>query len=215
LFIKGSKAGEYLGQCRLYPENLRLWNGKRNLRGITGLIQVDTETPAYMTEYVATRWYRAPEIMLVLKSYSKAVDIWALGCILGELLGRKPMFGGKDYVDQLNLIMNVCGTPEQDTLEKMCSQRALKYINGLKRKERIDFKTMFQDATQKSIDLIDILVEFDPDKRPSIEEILEHPYLENYHDGDDEPSHLKHLDFSFELLEEEKDIRDAIRSKVV
>ena len=55
---------------------------------------------AALTEYVVTRWYRAPEIMLGQRTYTKAVDIWSVGCILGELLRRKPLFAGTDYMDQ-------------------------------------------------------------------------------------------------------------------
>ena len=66
-----------------------------------------------MTEYVATRWYRAPEIMLSWKEYTKAIDVWSVGCIFAELLGRKPLFPGKDYIHQLNLITDVIGTPDE------------------------------------------------------------------------------------------------------
>jgi mitogen-activated protein kinase 7 len=71
----------------------------------------------FMTEYVATRWYRAPEIMLSFKSYTKAIDMWSVGCIFAELLGGKPLFKGRDYVDQLNQILNILGTPDDATLK--------------------------------------------------------------------------------------------------
>ena len=57
---------------------------------------VDDESVTHMTEYVATRWYRAPEIMLSFRRYGTAIDVWSIGCILGELLGGKPMFKGKE-----------------------------------------------------------------------------------------------------------------------
>jgi serine/threonine protein kinase len=63
----------------------------------------------FMTEYVATRWYRAPEIMLSWKEYSNKIDVWSVGCIMAELLGRKPLFPGKDYMHQLHLIMDILG----------------------------------------------------------------------------------------------------------
>ena len=65
-----------------------------------------------MTEYVVTRWYRAPELILT-RSYDSSIDIWAAGCILAEMLGRKPIFPGKDYVDQLQVICKLIGTPSE------------------------------------------------------------------------------------------------------
>lgn len=62
-----------------------------------------------MTEYVATRWYRAPEIMLTFKQYTKAIDVWSVGCILAEMLSGKPLFPGRDYHHQLTLILDVLG----------------------------------------------------------------------------------------------------------
>jgi mitogen-activated protein kinase 7 len=76
-----------------------------------------------MTEYVATRWYRAPEIMLAFRNYTKAIDMWSVGCILAELLGQKPLFKGRDYVDQLNQILGVLGTPDDQTLSRIGSDR--------------------------------------------------------------------------------------------
>lgn len=57
-----------------------------------------------LTEYVATRWYRAPEIMLSYRRYTTAIDVWSVGCILAELLGGKPVFKGKEYVFFTHLI---------------------------------------------------------------------------------------------------------------
>ncbi len=62
-----------------------------------------------MTEYVVTRWYRAPEIMLSCQEYTKAIDVWSLGCIFAELLGTKPLFPGDDYIHQLRLIVDLLG----------------------------------------------------------------------------------------------------------
>lgn len=60
-----------------------------------------------MTEYVVTRWYRAPELLLNCSEYTGAIDIWSVGCILGEMMTRQPLFPGKDYVHQLRLITEV------------------------------------------------------------------------------------------------------------
>lgn len=63
------------------------------------------------TEYVITRWYRSPEVILKASKYTKAVDIWSVGCIFAELLGRTPLFPGEDYLDQIQRTIAVLGTP--------------------------------------------------------------------------------------------------------
>ncbi|KIH60785.1 hypothetical protein ANCDUO_08952 [Ancylostoma duodenale] len=83
-----------------------------------------------MTGYVATRWYRAPEIMLNWMHYTQTVDVWSVGCILAELVSRKPMFPGDDHIDQLTRIMGVVGTPSADFLSKIQSEEARNYISS-------------------------------------------------------------------------------------
>jgi serine/threonine protein kinase len=91
----------------LRPSNLLL-NAKCDLKiGDFGLARTTTETD-FMMEYVVTRWYRAPELLLNCCEYTKAIDMWSVGCIFGEMVIREPLFPGKDYVDQLRLITEVC-----------------------------------------------------------------------------------------------------------
>jgi mitogen-activated protein kinase 15 len=66
-----------------------------------------------MTEYVATRWYRAPEILLGSQKYSKAVDVWSVGCILGELVNRKAIFPGTSTLNQIEKVMELLGKPKK------------------------------------------------------------------------------------------------------
>ncbi|XP_058084498.1 mitogen-activated protein kinase homolog MMK2 isoform X2 [Magnolia sinica] len=90
----------------LKPSNLLL-NANCDLRiGDFGLARTTSETD-FMTEYVVTRWYRAPELLLNCSEYTAAIDIWSVGCILGEIMTREPLFPGKDYVHQLRLITEI------------------------------------------------------------------------------------------------------------
>lgn len=90
----------------LKPSNLLL-NANCDLKiGDFGLARTTSETD-FMTEYVVTRWYRAPELLLNCSEYTAAIDIWSVGCILGEIATREPLFPGKDYVHQLRLITEV------------------------------------------------------------------------------------------------------------
>ncbi|MBA0656053.1 hypothetical protein Goklo_008451 [Gossypium klotzschianum] len=91
----------------LKPSNLLL-NANCDLKiGDFGLARATSETD-FMTEYVVTRWYRAPELLLNCSEYTAAIDIWSVGCILGEIMTRQPLFPGKDYVHQLRLITECC-----------------------------------------------------------------------------------------------------------
>ncbi|KAF9532060.1 CMGC/MAPK protein kinase [Crepidotus variabilis] len=141
-----------------------------------------------MTEYVATRWYRAPEIMLSFKMYTKAIDIWAVGCILAELLTGRPLFPGRDYSHQLDLILDVIGTPSLDEFYAITSRRSRDYIRALPIRKKRPFPTLFPHASAEAIDFLSKTLTFDPKKRMTTDEALEHPYLSAYHDPEDEPT---------------------------
>lgn len=90
----------------LKPSNLLL-NANCDLKICDfGLARTTSETD-FMTEYVVTRWYRAPELLLNCSEYTAAIDVWSVGCILMEIIRREPLFPGKDYVQQLALITQV------------------------------------------------------------------------------------------------------------
>uniref|UniRef100_A0AAX7TJY2 Mitogen-activated protein kinase n=1 Tax=Astatotilapia calliptera TaxID=8154 RepID=A0AAX7TJY2_ASTCA len=109
----------------LKPSNL-LINTTCDLKicdfGLARIADPEHDHTGFLTEYVATRWYRAPEIMLNSKGYSKSIDIWSVGCILAEMLSNKPIFPGKHYLDQLNHILAL------DLLGRMLTFNPIKRI---------------------------------------------------------------------------------------
>jgi len=141
----------------------------------------------FMTEYVATRWYRAPEIMLTFKQYTKAIDVWSVGCILAEMLSGRPLFPGRDYHHQLTLILEVLGTPTLDEFYAINSRRSRDYLRALPFRKKRPFAQLYPNASALAVDFLTKCLTFDPKKRLTVEQALEHPYLEAYHDESDEP----------------------------
>lgn len=174
----------------------------------------NTGAAGFMTEYVATRWYRAPEIMLSFANYTTAIDIWSVGCVLAELLGGRPIFKGKDYIDQLNIVLHFLGTPSDSTLRRVGSPRAQDYIRSLPFSSGIPFKTLFPTANPLAIDLLGKLLAFDPTERITCEEALKHPYLAVWHEESDEPFCAQKFDFGFESEESEEGMRRLIVEEV-
>ncbi|KAI0367000.1 kinase-like protein [Pilatotrama ljubarskyi] len=152
-----------------------------------GFNSAPDENPTIMTEYVATRWYRAPEIMLVYKAYNTAIDVWSIGCIMAELMMGRPLFKGKDYVDQLNKILDVLGSPDDAVISRIASPKAQAYIRSLPFKKRVPFEKLIPTADAQAVDLLTKLLQFDPAERITVAEALEHPWLSAYHDVSDEP----------------------------
>lgn len=197
----------------LKPSNLLL-NSNCDLKicdfGLARSIASSEDNFGFMTEYVATRWYRAPEIMLTFQEYTTAIDVWSVGCILAEMLSGKPLFPGRDYHNQLWLIIEVLGTPNMEDYYNIKLKRAREYIRSLPFRKKIPFTNFFPDANPLAIDLLENLLTFNPAKRISVGNALNHPYLKLYHDPEDEPIAEKIPEdfFDFDKMKDELGIPD-------
>lgn len=140
-----------------------------------------------LTEYVATRWYRAPEIMLTSKLYTKAIDVWSIGCILAEMFSSRVLFPGRHYIDQLNLILDVLGSPNQEELDTISNYNARGFLERQPHRPKMPWEQLYPCVDPKGLDLLDKLLCFVPSKRITVEEALAHPYLDQYYDPNDEP----------------------------
>ncbi|CAN1778261.1 Mitogen-activated protein kinase 4 [Linum perenne] len=148
----------------LKPSNLLL-NANCDLKiGDFGLARTTSETD-FMTEYVVTRWYRAPELLLNCSEYTAAIDIWSVGCILGEVMTREPLFPGKDYVHQLRLITELIGSPDDASLGFLRSDNARRYVRQLPQFRKQNFSTRFPSMSPGAVDLLEKMLVFDPNKR--------------------------------------------------
>jgi mitogen-activated protein kinase 7 len=137
-----------------------------------------------------------------------------VGCILAELLGGRPFFKGRDYVDQLNQILHYLGTPNEETLSRIGSPRAQEYVRNLPFMAKVPFQRLFPNANPDALDLLDRMLAFDPSSRISVEEALEHRYLAIWHDASDEPACPTTFDFHFEVVEDVQEMRKMILDEV-
>uniref|UniRef100_A0A673WZB5 Mitogen-activated protein kinase n=1 Tax=Salmo trutta TaxID=8032 RepID=A0A673WZB5_SALTR len=134
-----------------------------------------------------------------LKGYTKSIDIWSVGCILAEMLSNRPIFPGKHYLDQLNHILGILGSPSQEDLNCIINIKARNYLLSLPLRCKVPWNSLFPKADPKALDLLDKMLTFNPHKRIEVEAALAHPYLEQYYDPTDEPVTEAPFKFDMEL----------------
>lgn len=151
-----------------------------------------------LMEYVTTRWYRPPEGLMLATHYTSAVDVWSVGCILAELILRRPLFPGKHNYDQLDQIFSILGTPPKEQIDKIQNEKYRNYLKNLPNKESKAFTEIFANANPQAIDMIERMLVLDPEKRLTVDEALAHPYLAPLHDPEDEPTCSKQFEDDFD-----------------
>eukprot|EP00953_Heterococcus_sp_UTEX-ZZ885_P035505 18329-Heterococcus_DN1.PRE.1 len=178
----------------------------------------DEEVDDPMTEHVVTRWYRPPELMLCPDGlYTYAVDLWSVGCIFAELLGRQPLFPGNNFVDQLTLIFGVIGSPSAEEVAHIRNNQARRFLESVAGKPKVPYASLFPQASEyyavsgrTAGHIADTavtaksrarLLVFDPPKRLSVSEALDHPYFEALRQSEgakEDPVMPPGLQFDFE-----------------
>ncbi|CAI0545355.1 unnamed protein product [Linum tenue] len=199
------RSNQGLSEEHCQPSNLLL-NANCDLKICDFGLARPTSENEFMTEYVVTRWYRAPELLLNSQDYTAAIDVWSVGCIFMELMNRKPLFPGKDHVHQMRLLTELLGTPSESELGFVRNEDARKYIRQLSPHPRQPLAKLFPHVHPLAMDLVDKMLTFDPTRRITVEEALAHPYLERLHDIADEPVCTESFSFDFEqqpLVEEQ------------
>lgn len=157
---------------------------------------------ATLTDYIATRWYRAPEVILSWKQYTGAVDVWSVGCILAELIRRKVLLPAASEQEMMHMVIDLLGTPSNDLIDLIDDDDNRQFMRQLPKRKGADFRELFKGwPNDDAIDLIERMLTFDPKKRITVEEALAHPYMKNLHFEDDEPvgDPVSRFDFDFEL----------------
>lgn len=138
-------------------------------------------SPAPYTDYISTRWYRAPECLMTDGYYNEKMDIWGFGCVLFELITKKPLFPGKDELDQIHRINNILGTPKPEVLERFRSQATHMEIN-FQAKHGTGFEKYLPSGCPQDLkDLLKKLLAYDHNERITAENAIKHDYFAEFH----------------------------------
>uniref|UniRef100_H0WX85 non-specific serine/threonine protein kinase n=1 Tax=Otolemur garnettii TaxID=30611 RepID=H0WX85_OTOGA len=163
----------------LKPENLLCMGPDLVKIADFGLAREIRSRPPY-TDYVSTRWYRAPEVLLRSTNYSSPIDVWAVGCIMAEVYTLRPLFPGASEIDTIFKICQVLGTPKKtDWPEGYQLSNAMNFRwpqcvpNNL--------KTLIPNASSEAIQLLRDMLQWDPKKRPTASQALRYPYFQVGH----------------------------------
>ncbi|KAF4656005.1 hypothetical protein FOL47_009196 [Perkinsus chesapeaki] len=169
-----------------------------------------------MTDYVSSRWYRAPEQLLKAGNYGKPVDVWACGCVMAEILTGHPLFPGTSVLEQLWMILEFTGMPNMMILSNIDTSYGEQLLEGLPRQHTtMNLQSVVPQGNVESLDLIDTMLQFNPDFRITASEALEHPFLGAFHTPDEEFVYSKEevetgTKLDDNLLVTVHDYRDAI-----
>lgn len=156
------------------------------------------------TAYVVTRWYRAPEVSLLNKSYNQSLDMWSAGCIFAELMQRAVLFPGDTNANEVIMILQLLGVPDDEDLKIIDNPQALVFIQRQRKvqleqgKKPIDWKKRIPHASDQAIDLLQGLLTFSPEKRLTVEQAIAHPYFDNLKRLDNPPKCNKKFDWEWE-----------------
>ncbi|XP_015974296.1 serine/threonine-protein kinase MAK isoform X2 [Rousettus aegyptiacus] len=158
------------------PENLLCMGPELVKIADFGLARELRSQPPY-TDYVSTRWYRAPEVLLRSSVYSSPIDVWAVGSIMGELYTLRPLFPGTSEVDEIFKICQVLGTPKKSDWPEgyhLASSMNFRFPQCVP----INLKTLIPNASNEAIQLMTEMLNWDPKKRPTASQALKHPYFQ-------------------------------------
>ncbi|XP_049376658.1 LOW QUALITY PROTEIN: cyclin-dependent kinase G-2-like [Solanum stenotomum] len=188
LMLQPLEGVKYLHDNWIIPRDLKtsnlLINEKCELKiadfGLARRTQSGPPLKPY-TQEVVTLWYRSPELLMGMKKYSNAIDMWSIGCIMAELLTNKPIFDGKSKIDQINKIFGILGTPDEKIwpgFTKLCGLNKVKFVNKKHnyslRKRFPSISFTYTVLSNSGIDLLNKFLTYDPNKRIIAEAALKH-----------------------------------------
>ncbi|CAD8192598.1 unnamed protein product [Paramecium octaurelia] len=163
------------------PENILLNADHLKLADLGSCKGIYSKHP--YTEYISTRWYRAPECLLTDGYYDHKMDLWGVGCVMFEIIALFPLFPGTNELDQINKIHNILGTPNQKVFDRFRKQATHMEIN-FPPKHGSGIDRLLQGQSKECIDLIKLLLIYDPEERINAQQALKHEYFRELFEAD-------------------------------
>ena len=160
------------------PENILLLKNKVKLADLGSCKGMYSKPP--FTEYISTRWYRSPECLLTDGYYNYKMDIWGLGCVFYEILSLEPLFPGDDEIDQVNKINYILGSPPNELFEKFVKNSAHRNEFNFEHQKGVGINRYLTHVSKDAIDLINKMLIYDPDMRPTARECLNHECFKEF-----------------------------------
>ncbi|KAL5085892.1 hypothetical protein Trisim1_009805 [Trichoderma cf. simile WF8] len=185
LLLQLTSGVAYLHQNYILHRDLKTSNLLLSNRGLLkiadfGMARYVGDPRPKLTQLVVTLWYRAPELLLGTRTYDAAVDMWSVGCIMGELITREPLLQGSNEVDQISKVFELCGVPTEDSwpgFRRLPNARSLRLPKQSPLASGSVIRARFPNLTAAGASLLNSLLALDPEKRPSAKEMLEHEYF--------------------------------------
>lgn len=163
------------------PENILILNDALKLADFGSCRGIYSKQP--FTEYISTRWYRAPECLLTDGYYSFKMDIWGVGCVFFEIMSLYPLFPGNNELDQIHKIHNIMGTPPAELLNRL-KKHGTHMDFDFPVKQGTGITKLLPHASPDALDLMIKLLTYNPDDRPSARQALRHPYFKEIRELD-------------------------------
>ena len=175
------------------PENILLLKNKVKLADLGSCKGMYSKPP--FTEYISTRWYRSPECLLTDGYYNYKMDIWGVGCVFYEILTLEPLFPGDDEIDQVNKINYIMGSPSEELFEKFVKNSAHRSEFNFEYQKGVGIYKYLSHVSRDIVDLINKMLIYDPDLRPTARECLNHDCFKEFVEQDLKKAKMSQMNF--------------------
>ena len=175
------------------PENILIRGDQVKLADLGSCKGMYSKPP--FTEYISTRWYRSPECLLTDGYYNYKMDIWGLGCVFFEILTLVPLFPGDDEIDEVNKINYILGSPPEELFQKFIKNSAHSNEFKFEYQKGIGIQRYLNHVSSKTVDLINKMLVYDPDKRLTAKQCLNHECFKDLVEQDLKTTKMSQINF--------------------